>query len=73
MPIAAFFDVTDKLKQELASKKLQDKLQVFGYGHMGDGNLHLNITADSFLPKYTRIIEDFVYTYLSKLNEQRMF
>ena len=38
------------------------ELQVVGYGHFGDGNLHLNVSAPSGrTPELTGLIEPFVY------------
>ncbi|XP_054261644.1 D-2-hydroxyglutarate dehydrogenase, mitochondrial-like [Macrosteles quadrilineatus] len=51
---------------------LQDKLKgtdakiVSGYGHLGDGNLHLNICAPQFSPELLAKIEPFVYEWISE-------
>lgn len=38
LPLASFYDiVTD------ARKRVEGKAEVFGWGHIGDGNLHLNV------------------------------
>ncbi|XP_061861987.1 D-2-hydroxyglutarate dehydrogenase, mitochondrial isoform X2 [Colius striatus] len=36
---------------------------VLGYGHLGDGNLHLNITAESYSRALQDAIEPFVYEW----------
>lgn len=36
-------------------------LGVIGYGHMGDGNLHLNIAVRSYSPEVVDAVEPFVY------------
>ncbi len=36
-----------------------------GYGHIGDGNLHLNISAPSYDPALLGLIEPYVYEYVS--------
>ncbi|CAI2164718.1 7423_t:CDS:2 [Funneliformis geosporum] len=43
----------------------EDKLvsDVIGYGHIGDGNLHLNIVAKTYDPKVTNLIESYVYEW----------
>nr|CAB3236021.1 D-2-hydroxyglutarate dehydrogenase, mitochondrial-like [Phallusia mammillata] len=52
---------------EESRKRLQDVcLSVFGYGHVGDGNLHLNMTSEKFDPKVLSMIEPFVYEWVSK-------
>jgi len=39
---------------------------VIGYGHMGDGNLHLNIMAKAYTDEVTRVIEPYVYEWIGK-------
>lgn len=38
--------------------------QVVGYGHLGDGNLHLNVSAPAGrTPQISALIEPFVYEW----------
>ncbi|KKF96273.1 D-lactate dehydrogenase [cytochrome] 2 mitochondrial [Ceratocystis platani] len=39
---------------------------IVGYGHMGDSNLHLNIAAHKYDEKIERVLEPFVYEWISK-------
>ena len=39
---------------------------VCGYGHVGDGNLHLNVSVPQFDQRYLDLIEPFVYEYVSE-------
>ena len=41
---------------------------VVGYGHIGDGNLHLNITAAKYDSKITSLIEPYVYEWTCKFS-----
>lgn len=41
---------------------------VFGYGHIGDGNLHLNVTCTEFNDEIYKKIEPFVYEYTANVN-----
>ena len=36
---------------------------VLGYGHVGDGNLHLNVSAKSYDPELIAAIEPYVYEW----------
>jgi FAD/FMN-containing dehydrogenase len=45
MPTKSMYAIVDDLKIALPSD-----FQVFGYGHIGDGNLHLNILVPRLLP-----------------------
>jgi len=64
VPIHAFKDVVDITKEHLQSKGLLREgavKHVLGFGHIGDGNLHLNIIADKFTPEIQAALEPFVY------------
>ncbi|CAG8487498.1 2875_t:CDS:10 [Acaulospora morrowiae] len=39
---------------------------ITGYGHVGDGNLHLNISAKSYAPEITALIEPWIYEWIEK-------
>jgi len=39
---------------------------VMGYGHVGDGNLHLNIMAKAYTDEVTRAIEPYVYEWIGR-------
>jgi (R)-2-hydroxyglutarate---pyruvate transhydrogenase len=41
-------------------------VDVVGYGHMGDGNLHLNVPTRRFDKKVEKELEPFVYEWVSK-------
>jgi FAD/FMN-containing dehydrogenase len=45
MPTRSMYAIVDDMKKILPSE-----FQVFGYGHIGDGNLHLNILVPRFDP-----------------------
>ncbi len=40
---------------------------VFGFGHIGDSNLHLIVQCKEYDPKIHQRLEPFVYEYTSKL------
>lgn len=41
--------------------------KVFGFGHIGDSNLHLIVQCEEFDPKIYQQLEPFVYEYTAKL------
>ncbi|XP_046397829.1 D-2-hydroxyglutarate dehydrogenase, mitochondrial [Ischnura elegans] len=63
LPIEHFYDIVDIMKERL---KGTPYIKCCGYGHVGDGNLHLNITAPSFDRNLLNLIEPFVYEWTSK-------
>ncbi|KAI1797774.1 FAD-binding domain-containing protein [Ganoderma leucocontextum] len=64
VPLHKFQEVVDKTKDHLGQKGLlrEDAVKyVVGYGHVGDGNLHLNIVAAAYTPEIEAALEPFVY------------
>ena len=43
-------------------------VDVVGYGHMGDSNLHLNVATRRYDKKVEKVLEPFVYEWISKRN-----
>merc|ERR1711939_405669 len=39
---------------------------VVGFGHLGDGNLHLNIAASNYTKELKQSLEPFVYEWIEK-------
>ncbi|KAK7367338.1 hypothetical protein VNO80_09349 [Phaseolus coccineus] len=54
-----------KLVEEMRSR-LGNTANVIGYGHLGDGNLHLNVSTPHYDEKILSQIEPFVYEWTSK-------
>lgn len=55
---------------EIMRKKLQENncqfTTVCGYGHIGDCNLHFNVTSKEFDPKILNLIEPSLYEFVAK-------
>ncbi|KAI1502299.1 D-lactate dehydrogenase 2 mitochondrial precursor [Biscogniauxia marginata] len=43
-------------------------VEVAGYGHMGDSNLHLNVAVRRYDKRVEEVLEPFVYEWISKVN-----
>jgi len=43
-------------------------IRICGYGHLGDSNLHFNVTSKEFDKQIVDLIEPFLYEYVSKNN-----
>ncbi|KAI0013644.1 D-lactate dehydrogenase 2 mitochondrial precursor [Xylariaceae sp. FL0662B] len=43
-------------------------VDVTGYGHMGDSNLHLNVAVRRYDKKVEEVLEPFVYEWIAKVN-----
>ncbi|KAG8815465.1 hypothetical protein FRC19_001016 [Serendipita sp. 401] len=65
VPVTAFEDVVKKTRTQLESHGLYKTpggvKEVVGYGHIGDGNLHLNVIAEKYSQEVENALEPFVY------------
>ncbi|KAG6832478.1 hypothetical protein H0H92_001524 [Tricholoma furcatifolium] len=64
VPLSSFQDIVDNTRQRLDSHGLLGDhavKYVVGYGHVGDGNLHLNIVANAYTPEIEAALEPYVY------------
>jgi D-2-hydroxyglutarate dehydrogenase len=64
LPTEKFYACVEVMKERFAK---YPEVTVCGYGHVGDGNLHLNISAPTYKDEYLRLIEPFVYDYIAGL------
>ncbi|NXR33943.1 D2HDH protein, partial [Zosterops hypoxanthus] len=62
LPVGKLYDLVDDMRARLG----QSAKNVVGYGHLGDGNLHLNITAESYSHSLLDAIEPFVYEWTAR-------
>lgn len=71
IPLDEFYDIVDATRQRLISRGLLGEdatypaVDVMGYGHVGDGNIHLNIVARERSVDVDRALEPFVYEWVA--------
>lgn len=58
-----FYEIVPATKKRVGSLAKR----VCGYGHIGDSNLHLNVSCEEFNQEIYELLEPFVYEYTSKL------
>ena len=58
-----FYSVT-VMKERLGS----DVIRCVGYGHVGDGNMHLNVTSKTYDKNILAKIEPFLYEWTSNVH-----
>lgn len=63
LPLSHFYEIVPATKKQLGDLATR----VCGYGHIGDSNLHLNVSCEEFNEQIYKRIEPFVYEYVSKL------
>ncbi|NXA27997.1 D2HDH protein, partial [Ibidorhyncha struthersii] len=64
LPVGKLYDLVTDTRARLG----RSAKNVVGYGHLGDGNLHLNITAESYSHSLLDAIEPFVYEWTARYN-----
>ncbi|KAF1832160.1 hypothetical protein BDW02DRAFT_503660 [Decorospora gaudefroyi] len=74
IPIAELYDIVNDTRERLTEAGLLGKdeshpvVDVVGYGHMGDANLHLNIAVRKLDKTVEKKLEPFVYEWVQKRN-----
>jgi FAD/FMN-containing dehydrogenase len=74
IPISELYSLVEETRYKIQEAGLMgndDKypvLDVVGYGHMGDSNLHLNIAVRRYDKKVEKALEPFVYEWIAKRN-----
>ncbi|KAF2427571.1 hypothetical protein EJ08DRAFT_651391 [Tothia fuscella] len=72
IPIAELYDLVDATRERLTKAGLigdtdeYPAVDVVGYGHMGDSNLHLNVATRRFDKAVERELEPFVYEWVKE-------
>jgi FAD/FMN-containing dehydrogenase len=74
IPIHELYDLVNETRDRLTDAGLlgtddsHPVVDVVGYGHMGDGNLHLNVPVRRFDKEVERKLEPWVYEWVQKRN-----
>jgi FAD/FMN-containing dehydrogenase len=61
LPLDSYYDIVSVMRDRL--KGLTTR--VCGYGHVLDGNLHLNATSPHYDPRVINLIQPFLYEYIA--------
>lgn len=72
MQVSELYTCVEALRNHINSHANQEDAakikRLNGYGHIGDGNLHINISCDEYDSGVEKILEPFIYNYVSKIN-----
>ncbi|KAJ2959981.1 hypothetical protein NQZ79_g4576 [Umbelopsis isabellina] len=73
LPVPRIYDCVEDMRKHLTDNGVFGKedspvVEVVGYGHVGDGNLHLNIATKTVDTKIMNIIEPYIFEWVSKEN-----
>jgi len=72
IPISELYSLVEETREKIIKAGLMGDndehpvVDVVGYGHMGDANLHLNIATRSFDKRVEKELEPFVYEWIAK-------
>lgn len=70
VPLASFKEVLDGLREQIRSKGLLGEhavKHVVGFGHCGDGNLHINVVASTYSKEIQDALEPYIYEVVASL------
>ncbi|PWN49071.1 hypothetical protein IE53DRAFT_388724 [Violaceomyces palustris] len=75
MPVSKMYDLVRDMRKRFEDHSIYSRDfdqgkpvgAVCGYGHIGDGNLHINIVANSYDPEVEKVIEPFIYEWTSNV------
>ena len=70
MPSVKMSEMINGARAALAAEGLSDKAKIMGFGHFGDGNLHINTVT---IPEYDQRVVDTVDGYIYGLSKQRRY
>lgn len=63
LPLSHFYEIVPVMRKQVGELATR----VCGYGHVGDSNLHLNVSCPEFTDEIYKRVEPFVYEYTAKL------
>ncbi|KAL0840488.1 hypothetical protein ABMA28_015730 [Loxostege sticticalis] len=63
LPQKHYYELVPKIKQRLGDKAIV----VCGYGHIGDGNIHINVTVPEYTREVAGLLEPYVFEEVSAL------
>lgn len=66
LDVRLFPVLIQQVRSQLASHGLADCCSVIGYGHAGDGNLHLNVSAPSYNAAIAEALEPFIWNAIKE-------
>ncbi|XP_012265248.2 D-2-hydroxyglutarate dehydrogenase, mitochondrial [Athalia rosae] len=62
--LSDYYQTVEALRKHLTDPRIK---RVSGYGHIGDGNLHVQVTTSEYIEEVAQQIEPFIFEYVSNL------
>ena len=60
IPLPRLYEIVEDLRNKMGDKVIT----VAGYGHIGDGNLHLNIVTKEYDPHVHKLLEPYIFEWV---------
>ena len=65
IPLPSFYKVIEVLKERLRDPRI---IRISGYGHLGDGNIHVQVSIPSYEEDIASQLQPFIFEYVSSLH-----
>ncbi|XP_017888237.1 D-2-hydroxyglutarate dehydrogenase, mitochondrial isoform X2 [Ceratina calcarata] len=65
IPVPSFYKVIEVLRERVRDPRV---IRISGYGHLGDGNIHVQVSIPSYEPEIASQLQPFIYEYVSSLH-----
>ncbi|GFR77757.1 D-2-hydroxyglutarate dehydrogenase, mitochondrial [Elysia marginata] len=62
LPLQHFYSLAEEMRERVKDHAIR----TVAYGHVGDGNLHLNVTTAKYCPATMALIEPFIYDWVAQ-------
>ncbi|VVC92863.1 unnamed protein product [Leptidea sinapis] len=63
IPLNNYYDIVLLLRKKLEGKYTN----IYGYGHIGDGNIHINVTVPEYSKEVCDMLEPYIFEQVAKL------
>ncbi|XP_066584298.1 D-2-hydroxyglutarate dehydrogenase, mitochondrial [Prorops nasuta] len=64
LPLPEFYKIVEVLREKLNDPRVS---RISGYGHLGDGNIHIQVSMPTYQEDIAAKLEPFIFEYISKL------
>lgn len=64
VPVKNYYDIIPELKKHFAG----ESKAIFGFGHIGDSNLHITVLGDEYNEELHGRLDSFVFDFTARLN-----
>jgi D-2-hydroxyglutarate dehydrogenase len=68
LPLSNMYDIVTDLRKRFTDENIESFVRCVAYGHIGDGNLHLNVTSKVGDNRIYKILEPYVFEWTMKRN-----